>query len=201
MKKEYMEASNLHVRMSIKAFEKKSPSSIFYEQKAEIKKADRNFLYAFDGNEMLINQRVLVMINHKSKQIIFRPNSLKASTEFIDSFKFNLDSLFRAYGESSFLGAENGLDHFKIVHKKGAILSQTEMFFVQSSGQLQTITYSYLNGQQVVIDFELFDKQPAFEDDCFSENKYIVIANGKPSTAPLYAQYQIIDVEQHETRN
>jgi outer membrane lipoprotein-sorting protein len=190
MKQEYADAPNLHIVMSIKVFDKDSPGSIFYHQKAEVKKADQKYYYALDENEMLLNPTCLVMVNHKLKQISLRKNNLTADAQVNPSL-INLDSMLSVYGNASYVGKQNGLDHYRIVHKAGGVLKQTEMFFQATNGQLQQIEYEYGNGQQVSIQFELFDKSPQFDANTFSEMKYVNTVNGKVSLAQHFRTYRL----------
>ncbi len=195
MQKEYGAEGRMHIVMSIKAFEKKSAKAPFYSQKAEIKKDDQNYFYQLGVNDMLLNEKYLLMIDHSTKQIICNKNNLKSMSGFKDPFKMNVDSLLTAYGESSFAGRANEIDHYKIIHAKGAI-KQTDMFFSVKTNLLHKIEYSYENDQLVVIDFEVFDKEPTFEANQFDEGKYMIVMNGTRKPAQAYQQYKIIDAQQ-----
>jgi hypothetical protein len=194
MQKEYGAVGRMHIIMAIKAFEKKSSAVPFYNQKAEIKKDDQNFFYQFGNNDMLLNQKYLLMIDHSAKQIICNKNNLKAMGGFNDPFKMNIDSLLAAYGKSSYQGKKGDLEHYRIVHSKGAI-KQTDMYFAAQTNLLRKIEYSYESNQFVVIDFELFDKQPDFKPDTFDEVRYMAMVNGKLKPGQAYPRYEVIDVE------
>jgi hypothetical protein len=192
IQKEYGAVGRMRIVMSIKAFEKKSASTPFYSQKAEIKKDDQNYFYQLGVNDMLLNEKYLLMIDHSAKQIICNKNNIKSMSGFKDPFKMNVDSLLTAYGESSFVGRANERDHYKIIHSKGAI-KQTDMYFSVQTNLLTKIEYGYENDQLVVIDFEVFDKQPTFEASEFDESKYMVVTNGTRKPAPAFQQYKIVD--------
>jgi len=194
MKQEYADAPNLHIVMSIKAYDKNSPSTIFYNQKAEVKKADQKYYYSLDQNEMLLNTSFLILVNHKLKQIDLRKNSLTDS-QFEYPAMLNLDSMLSVFGTALYIGKKNGLDQYRVVHKVGGMLKQTELFFKSETGQLQQVGYEYVNGQYVSIQFDLFDKSPQFDADTFSEKKYVRTLNGKVVLEIGYQHY-IINAEQ-----
>jgi hypothetical protein len=194
MQKEYGAAGRMHIIMVIKAFEKKSASVPFYDQKAEIKKDDQNYFYQLGINDMLLNEKYLLMIDHSAKQITCNKNNLKAMGGFKDPFKMNLDSLLSAYGKSSYAGKVEDMEHYRIVHSKG-IIKQTDMYFSSQTNLLSKIEYSYQSNQWVVIDFELFNNQPEFPLGTFDEARYMTFVNGKPKAAKDYQQYEVIDVE------
>ncbi len=195
MQKEYGAVGRMHIVMSIKAFEKKSSTVPFYSQKAEIKKDDQKYFYQLGVNDMLLNEKYLLMINHSAKQIICNKNNLKSMSGFKDPFKMNVDSLLTAYGESSYVGRTNEKDHYKIIHAKGAI-KQTDMYFSGQTNLLTKIEYGYENDQLVVIDFEVFDKQPTFDASQFDESRYMIVMNGTRKPSQAYQQYKIIDAQQ-----
>jgi hypothetical protein len=194
MQKEYGAAGRMHIIMVIKAFEKKSATIPFYNQKAEIKKDNQDYFYQLGVNDMLLNEKYLLMIDHSAKQITCNKNNLKAMGGFKDPFKMNLDSLLSAYGKSSYVGKVDNMEQYRIVHSKG-IIKQTDMYFSSQTNLLNKIEYSYQSNQWVVIDFELFDKQPEFTVGTFDEARYMTFVNGKPKATKDYQQYEVIDVE------
>lgn len=191
MKHHYADSPNLHIVMSIQGYENKSSATVFYQQKVEVKKEGRNYFYALDESEMLLNQTFLLLVNHKLKQISLRENSTgETKVEALPSF--NLDSMLHVFGKVSYLGKDNGVDQFQVVHKTGGSIKQTELFFQSSSGLLQQIAYEYVNGQYISIRFDLFDSNPEFTTDTFSEKKYIRSDDGKISMATPFRGYRLI---------
>jgi hypothetical protein len=195
MQKEYAAAGRMHIIMSIKAFEKNSAIVPFYNKKAEIKKDDQNYFYQFGDNDMLLNQKYLVMIDHQAKQIVCNKNSMKAMKGFQDPIKMNLDSLITSFGKASYQGKKGDMEHYQIIHRKGAI-KQTDMYFVTQTNLIRKIEYRYEGSQFVVIEFELFDRQPHLEANTFDEGRYLSWVNGKMKSSSSHSQYKVIDVEQ-----
>ena len=192
MQKEYGDAERIHIVMSIKAFDKKTSTDPFYVQKAEIKKDSQNYFYRFGVNDMLMNRSYLIMVDHSAKQITFSKSNLASGTPFKDPFKMNLDSLLIAYGKSSYLGKNDSLDHYQIVHSKGTV-KQTDMYFSTQTSLLRKVEYSYAGDQRVSIDFDLFDKQAEFAPDTFNEERYMVRLNDKLIPSQAYLHYKIVD--------
>lgn len=192
MKQEYADAPALHIVMSIKAFDINSPTSVFYNQKAEVKKDGPNYFYSLDENEMLLNPACLVLVNHKLKQVNFRKNNLPPDSQVESLPSLNLDSMLSVFGKASYIGKKNGMDQYQIVHQAGGMIKQTEMFFQSPQGLLQQIGYEYKNGQYVLIHFDLFDNSPQFSVDTFSERKYVSTVNGRVSLAPPFRTYLLI---------
>lgn len=196
MKALYAGAPRLHVIMSVKAFDSASPSTLFYDQKAEVKKEAENYFYNFDGVEMLLNENYLLMLNHKQKQILYTKKNAMPSGQFKNSFQFNLDSILSVYGKYSYVDTKNGMNHFRITHKKGASIKQTEMYFTVDSGKISRIEYLYPSGQQVTIQFELLDKEPSFETMAFSEREYIIVNDTQVLPVPKWNNYKLVNGEE-----
>jgi hypothetical protein len=194
MQKEYGALGSMHIVMSIKAFDKKTATTPFYSQKADIKKHDQNYFYKMGVNDMLLNEKYLLMIDHSVKQMVCNKNNLKAMGGINDPFKVNLDSLLTAFGKSSYLGKVADMEHYRIAHSKGMV-KQTDLYFKVETNLLQKIEYTYESNQFVVIDFELFDRQPSFAPGTFDEGRYMVLENGKLKAVEAYRQYEIVDVE------
>ncbi len=195
MKSNYAEATRIRIVMAIKAFDSKTPETFFYNQKAEVKKEGQRYFYDVDGVTMLLNDNYLVMVNQKLKQILITKNRATAASQFENQFKFNIDSLLTAFGTSSYEGRSNQTDHYKIVHKKDAIIEQTDMFFVAETGLLKTIKYAYPSGQKVMIDFDVFEINPIFNDNTFTENEYFTVNNDQLTPTKKYSSYRIVDTE------
>jgi outer membrane lipoprotein-sorting protein len=195
MKGSYAEAAGLRIVMSIKASDANKPESIFYQQKAEVKKEGSRYFYDVDGMTMLLNENYLVMVNQKLKQILITKNRATAASQFENQFKFNIDSLLTAFGTSSYQGRSNQTDHYKIVHKKNASIEQTDMFFGAETGLLKTIKYTYRSGQNVTIDFDVFEINPIFNDNTFTENEYFSVNNDQLTPTKKYSSYRIVDTE------
>ncbi len=193
MKSNYVEATNLHIVMSIKAFDEKATDKYYMNQRAQVKKSGQRYFYEFNGMTMLLNENYLVVANQKLKQILFAKNKTTAAAQMEKQFKFNIDSLLTAFGTSTYRGSKSGIDHFNIVHNKGSI-QETDMYFETTTGQLKEIDYSYSNGQRVSIHFEVFESNPAFEENTFSESEFFDFVNNQLIPSKKYVNYKVVDI-------
>ncbi|MFM7852129.1 MAG: hypothetical protein ACKO96_09485, partial [Flammeovirgaceae bacterium] len=167
VKKIFSDAKKIQAVMSIKGFDSKAGGNLF-DEKAIVLKDSSKYYSQFNGMEMLLNETYLIIVSHQLKRIQFLLRTgQEINTKDQQDFAPNLDSLLRTYGEVSYKGKSNEMNHYEIMHGKGAIKS-TNMFFDALSGMLKRIEYHYTNGQKVQIEFDEFDTNPKWGRDKFS---------------------------------
>jgi hypothetical protein len=191
----YEKSEKLHIIMKIQAFPDSISTTPFYQETANIKKDGVNYLYQIGNTEMLMNSKYMVVVDRSSREIICNKRDVNAETQFFgkDPIKVNMDSMISVYSVPKYMGRKNNIDHFRVFQKKGAI-KQIDMMVNVDENVLQSIAYSYKDGQFVKIAFEVFNKQPEFKADTFNENIYMVFVKGKLKPGPAFQQYNIQEV-------
>jgi hypothetical protein len=190
IRKDQQKLVDVHVVMEIAVYENEASAEAVYKQVADIRRHGDNYWYQFDENEMLMNEKYLVMVNNQAQHISCSKRSLTGEKELHRDFEFNLDSILDLQGEIRFVGIEDQAEHYLVKQKTGEI--QDMHFFIDpESLSIKGIEYLYKAGHYVRIRFLLFDKQPAFDVGTFSEARYFRKEEEKMIPADLYKNYNL----------
>jgi hypothetical protein len=194
MKEQTGAFEKIYVRMQIRALEDQT-GEVMYQEKAEVKRDGENYYYALGDMEMLLTKKLMVMVNHRAKQVSYTPNRSKDWEGFRQQARFDFDSLLRAQGESRYVGRLDGRDHFEILHSSGSI-KKTHLFFQVQTSMMLEIKYEYKSGQQVIILFDVFESKPVFSISDFSEAAYIDRKDKEVVLASRYSGYRLVPIDQ-----
>jgi outer membrane lipoprotein-sorting protein len=188
MKKQYAQASKMHIQMAVSVFEDavKEP---FYQLTAAVKKDGENYFYHIDQQEILMNEKFMIVVDHSVKEIYC---SRRNARTLQDPVQVSLDSLLSIYGDPSFVGEANGSDHFRLMLKNGFI-SQIDLHIDKLRSVFSKVEYHYETDHYAVIDFKIFDSQPVFEPEIFDERRFITVGNGKYETSPSFRGYKVVN--------
>jgi hypothetical protein len=190
MQKMYSQSDRLHIVMRIEAFENASVKKPHYQQEADIKKEGSNYHYLFGTTEMLLNGRLMVMVDKAARTLMYQQRGTKAETQAFGPGAMNLDSLFRFYEDPQYLGRKGAADQYRVIQKKGPV-DEIELDIHSTSGLLTRMQYHYRKGPVVVIHFLVFDPKPQFEAGQFDESKYVVAEAGKFKAAAPFRNYHL----------
>ncbi len=197
MKQEHGEFERLHVVMMIEAFETSSSQTPVYKQRAEVKRDNDLYYYSLGDTEMLLNKGLLVMVDHRARQISYTKNQTLGKEVLDERAGFNLDSMLQAYGESKYMGREDKADHFQVVHPNGSII-KTDFFFDVINQHLQKIIYRYASDQVVTIRFDVWESNPDFTTLVFSEQAFVQITDEEVMAVGRCSGYRVIPIDQNE---
>jgi len=189
MRKEYEQSRALQVVMEIKVYDSAQLSLPYYQQTVDVRRDGNNYWYQVEENEMLLNEKYLVMVDKQSRQISYSNRSLQAEKELQKNFQFNLDSLLTQYETPRYLGKAGDAEHY-LVKEKGPI-EEIHFHIIPQGHILKKIEYKYREGQYVSIVFLMFDRHPLFKADTFSETRYVVKVNNKMVPSRFFKQYEI----------
>jgi hypothetical protein len=190
MQKMYSQSKRLHIVMRIEAFENATMKVPHYRQEADIKKEGSNYHYLFGATEMLLNGRLMLMVDKDARTLMYQPRGTKVETHAFGPAARNLDSLFRFYEDPQYLGRKGATDQYQVIQKKGPV-DKIELDIHSTSGLLVRLQYHYREGPVVVIRFLEFDPAPQFEAGEFDENRYVVTEAGKYKAAAAFSNYHL----------
>lgn len=195
MRKQYEQVNKVHIVMHVQVFENATAKSPFYNEKVEVQKDNKNYRYHFGEQDMLMNEKYLVIVDRAAREIVCSKRDLKAEALYTsDPYSANLDSLFSFYGTPVYKGKEGQQDHFSLLLKKGEV-SSVEMFINTSSRLITRIEYYYRDKQHAVIDFTEFNTSPQFDASTFDEQAYVSISKGSIKPSKNFAKYHVANVE------
>lgn len=180
----------MELSMTIRAVDKNDADRVLFTEKAMAQKDSAKYHSQFNGVEVLMNSRYLILVNHTLKQIQYTRNTTATQAPTNQLLNVNIDSLLNVYGKATYVGKRNEFDQFEIKHGKGPI-NTTEMYFA-ASGMLKKIIYHYASGQQVEITVDDFNTNPTWSSDLFLESKYWDNLGGTFKTTPAFAGYKLM---------
>lgn len=192
MREHYAEKSAMHIVMEIKAYHDQTEADAFFEEKADIKKRNQDYWYTFGTNEMYMNDKRMIIIDHGSKEMVHalrQPNSFQGLT---DLFQVSMDSILGLYNTPAYLGVVKGAHQYSMVQKSGPV-ERVEVGIGVESGLLTLLTYTYRTGEKVRIVFVTFDTSPQFAAGTFDEKKFIQQGVNGLEPAGTYRNYYLFD--------
>jgi len=189
-KRAYENIEHLHAVIRVEAFEKANTTKAFYTMNADIKRDGNNYLYHTDRNDMLLNDRYLVVVDKDVKQIDVAPRTSKNSAALQDPISTNFDSLLDQVGTAKYVGHENGLNEYRLIIKQGTI-QDIDIFFSDQTKVIQKMTYRYREGQIVSVNFNVFDLQPTFDLHEFDESQYVIMSKMGSRASAKFSMYKV----------
>jgi len=190
MRKEYDQSKTMQIVMDIIVYDSAQSSVPYYKQTLEIKRAGNNYWYQTGNNEMLLNEKYLVIIDKEARLINYSDRNVEAENRLLQNFQFNLDSVLKNYPNQKYMGKEGDAEHFLVKEKEGPI-EEIHFFITPQDYILRKMEYKYRGGQHVSIRFIVFNKQPIFKAETFSESRYLVNVNNKIIPSRFFKQFEI----------
>jgi outer membrane lipoprotein-sorting protein len=191
MQKQYEGMSGLHIKMDVEVYENKVAKTPYFEMDVDIKKQGENYLYKYGSNDMLLNQKYLIMVDHQTKEIILNDRDRTSEEALKKNFQFNLDSIMIFYKDIQYVGKQNAIQHYKLVQKKGMVRN-IDMYINENTKLLSKMEYEYTNKQFVSITFKAFEKDPSFDEGLFSEKEYLLGSRNTFLPSQKYKGYEIL---------
>jgi hypothetical protein len=200
MREKYKALEKVRIVMHVRVAEEGSATA-FYDEMVEIIKDHHNYLYRFGAQDMLMNEKYLVMVDRSSREIVCSRRDLKNEALYLpkDPFQANLDSLFAFYGQPQYMGRKNQTDHYRLPLKSGEVTG-IDLFIDLRSNLFHKLQYQYRDGQVAVIDFNVFDVSPEFEAGLFDERQYVTVSGTDVKPSKNFLNYHVVNAEtEHET--
>lgn len=192
MRSVYEQMNGLHIKMLVTAYEGKDNKGVIYQLKVDIKKKGNDYLYQYDNNTMLMNERYIIMVDGDSYEMICSRRNSSMSSGATKLFNFDMDSILSFYEEPKYLGRIEKVEYYQVDQKIGAV-SQVDLAIDTQTKLIKNMAYQYRQGPYVKIEFNLFDGSPSFRDDTFNEGRFISINNGKLIASETYQNYHFTE--------
>jgi hypothetical protein len=176
--------------MEVSVYDSGQSQQPYYQQLVDIKREGNNYWYQVEDNEMLMNEKYLIIVDKQARQISYSKRSIEAEAELQKSYHFNLDSVFMQYEKPQFLGRVEDADHYLIPDKKGPI-KEIHFYIIPETRKLKEIAYRYREGQYASIRFIVFDKKAGFDADTFSADRYVINVSGKVAPSRFFRNYNL----------
>jgi hypothetical protein len=190
LRRDYAQSKALEIVMEVTVYDSTQSPAPFYQQRVEIRRSGDNYWYQVENNEMLLNEKCLVVVDKEARQISYSKRSLQAEAELQKNLKFDLDSILGLYDSPRYLGKADGADHY-LVHEKGGPIKDIHFYIAPGSRTLKQIAYKYSEGQYASIRFVVFNRQAVFKADTFSEQRYVTAVNDRIVPSRFFKDYNL----------
>jgi hypothetical protein len=195
VKQGYDSIHRVHIVIAVMVYENdKSESPLFVDQ-GTVKKDEQNFFYQFGGKDMIMNSKYTIVVDRQKREMFLSDRDLKGEKQFSDPVIVNMDSVFNLYEDPMMIDSTGSVVHYKLVQKKGQI-KQVDMHIDVEKKELRKLEYRYRSGQYVVMDFLKFERNITFEENVFSEARYVVNINNQLKPADAFKGFRVVRVKQ-----
>jgi len=195
LRKDYENVTTLHMVIDMKVFEDSASSMPFYSDKIELRRDGDNFRSMMGSQELLLNSRYMVIVNKASREITYTARDIKSESKVRGQLPISLDSLFSVLGEPEFKGKDRDVSHYTLRNKAGEI-SMVDFYIDENKGHMKKMVYRYAAGHIVTISFDVFDLQPKFDEQTFSEGRYLTFNNGVATASASFGKFVILNSNQ-----
>jgi len=197
----YLNADDFYAKIKIDMYESSKDAQPYETRKAEISKSSMKVLYKLDNDQVLINDKCVVIINDEEKMILYKPGK-KKERSIPDIVMPNFDSLMADYNKVIYKGLVNQSKHY-IVNLESSNIKRVDIFLSKESRWLTKLVYYYNEeyygiDSKVIINFNSITASPNFTKQTFSESQFFRRKNGKVILLPIYKDYRFIEMKEEE---
>jgi outer membrane lipoprotein-sorting protein len=193
MKVKHEHMSTFHVVMKVEAKDNENAKP-FYHERFEMKKDDDHFLYGLSNSVILLGDKHVIEVDKTTRNMVVNKRDLKIEKSLTKQIRFDLDSMLTFYETPAYLGEKNGQYWYRLAVKEGPIKT-IDLDVNETSGLLSQIKYRYRDGQLVTIVFDVFDTEPVFGANTFSEEKFFIEERGLIQPVGDYKDFRAIKVD------
>ncbi|MEL6865411.1 MAG: hypothetical protein AAFP19_13380 [Bacteroidota bacterium] len=199
----YEKATDVYMKMRIRAYTNEQPTQALFEKKATIRKQGNNYLYDLDDSRMLINDRYQVIVDRSEKMILLEKREAEPEQQLGQWRTPELDSILSKHPNVEYKGIEEGGKCY-VVEDGEQMIKKVKVIIDQDSGLLKKLTYWYNDQfylQQngfVIIDFKEANVNPEFAENTFSESQFIQKKDKEFLPVSTYKNYEIVNTVDYE---
>jgi len=192
MYQQYEGKENLYVEMQNSVFENGTQK---HNAKTKIYKKGGSFHYKMGDQSMLINDKYLVVVDHKRKNMSYDIWSAHQAKQLANMSVPLTDAILAKYPVIEYKGEKNGLRHYSLQNEK-LQMSHVDVFFNTKTGFMDKMIQRY-NPKLVKGDiymemvFKKVSTNPSFDANAFSEKQYLTIDGKTATAASAYKKYAL----------
>ncbi len=190
------EATNLHIKTSIKVFNTET-NKVILTNEAEIKRKPSAFYKNLGNLEILSTSDFYVTANHQTNIITFSPNGVPEQNQLsMEELLPSADSLLNLYLSYEYLGLNADIKTYKITPKVAWL--KTMVIQMDEADNLVKIHYDYdesVYGMPYGVDvtYNVFDLNARFTANDFSKNKFVTLKDDFLQPSNKYSNFRIVD--------
>ncbi|BDS15669.1 LolA family protein [Aureispira anguillae] len=192
MYKVYENQSDLYAKIESVVYEDGNEKMT---KKMTIKKKGGQYLYEMEEQSMLINDKYLVVVDHRNKQISYDKWSEHQANMLAKMYIPLGKDLLEKYPKTEYRGEKSGIRQYSLYNDK-VQMSRLDIFFDTKTGLVSQTRHYYnpkLVKNNVYIDmhFKEVDTQPNLSDNAFSEKQFLNITSKGVTAIDKYKTYKL----------
>lgn len=193
----YHSAQHLSMEANVRVYTSKADKTGNFLGKGVMRKSKGNYYSRFLNDEMIINNRCVLVIDHAQKTIEFY-ETLKNRKRDAAKYMPDVKAIMGANDSIRYNGVKSGMKCFTFYNERSPI-TRTELCVNAATGFIEKIEYYYTqddaeesyDAYKVVVEYRnISTKNPG--EEIFSEKKYVMHKSGNTVPAPSYKNYQLI---------
>jgi hypothetical protein len=191
----YTSSERLAVELEVHVFSSANDEEPFLIQHYSMMRDGNSFTYDMDDTKMLVNDRCIITVSESEKRVFYTPKK-KARKSEMPAFNVNLDSVIAACDSAIFVGMEGNTKKYRLfAHTKEVPVM--EMYLSSDNNRIVKLCYYYNTdlypeNNMVEVIYRKWDIEPLFEEDTFSEKKYLVTQGNELKLNAAYRAYTLI---------
>lgn len=188
----YGNTNKLHVEMTIHIYENAQQRAPVHTEHATVKRDGTRYRYTYSSMEMLMNEKYTILVNLPERVISLAKRDVKGEGKFFKQpASFDLDSILRFYEEPVLVKVQEELEHYRVHQKEGQVKT-VDLYIDARRNKLTRMDYVEKEGAYTVIEFNVLDTAPNFDEHEFVESNYILAVKDNVKPSPRFSGYRII---------
>ena len=193
----YLSAEHLSMEANVYVYSSKIDVAGSFLGKGVMRKSKNNYYSRFLDDEVIINSRCMLIIDHSRKTIELY-DAVKSRKKNATQHLPDVKAIMASNDSVKYHGVRSGMKHFTFYNKRASVV-KTELYVNAATGFIEKIEYYYsqsnveesYDAYKVVIEYQgISVKNPGEEP--FSEKKYVSRKGSNMILAPSYKNYQLI---------
>ena len=199
---QYLELEDFELEMTVSVYKGWHNDQPEYENKAVVKKQGTNYFYDYDMMTYLNNSNCMVLIDKEGKEVLYKAeeSGKGAGKKKNKSGRMNAEWEMPGFTEqiaqcdSVKLITEEGGQKCYRFYGHGPMVKDMEVT-IDKNGWVSDIRYYYVPGlfdeERVEIAFTKMNTQPKFEENAFSEDRFVTIKKEEVSLNASLEKYEL----------
>ena len=192
MQQAYADVDDLYVEMENSVWEEQS---IVKKQNAIIKKQGELYLYEMDDATMLVNKKLILMIDHVSKVIVYDAWTKERAKHLASQHVPTSKDIIKKYPNVTYVGEKATYKNY-VLENENIQMSKVEIAFEAKTGFMRNIRYYYnpkLMQKKVFTELKLkvIKTNPSFDASTFSDKRFITKVGKQYQGVGKYSKYAV----------
>lgn len=169
----------LQMEIEVNVFATHQSTKSIQRQVVVVQKRGSEFCYSVGDFEALFTKNNMLLIDHEEKSIHRSKIDRVTKQQMREMMQeYNPEQIFSKSADSKYLGIEAGMKKYVLSFPKGGSIETAEIYLNKTASKIEKVIYYYNtelheNASKVEIRYSRFDTSPTFDENTFSEKRYL----------------------------